>query len=67
MDAWDLYHKLADAWRTVAVVPSGASTKINFQKTPVFVEVNDKQVIVTNIKVENNQIILETTDVQSTV
>ena len=60
IDAWDLYHKLANAWREVSVIPSGASSKISFQETPVYVEFNDKQVIVTDIKVVNNKIVLET-------
>lgn len=60
IDAWDLYHKLADSWREVSVIPSGASSKISFQNTPVYVEVNDKQLIVTDIKVIDNKIVLET-------
>ncbi len=56
MDAYDLYHELQKAWQQVASRSDAGDLKKIWNESPVYV--NGK--VVTGVKIENNQIILET-------
>jgi len=57
MDAYDLHQELFKAWQELAHRPDAGSIKKTWEEVPVYVD--SKRI--TNIKIEDGKIILETT------
>ena len=60
IDAYDLQQKLRSLWGDLSRVVSGASAKKTFPTVPVYVKLDDKLLVVSNVEVEENKIILRT-------
>jgi hypothetical protein len=56
MDAYDLHQELFKAWQELAYKPDAGSIKKTWAEVPVYVD--SKRI--TNIKIEDGKIILET-------
>lgn len=56
MDAYDLHQELFKAWQELAHKPDAGSIKKTWKEVPVYVD--GKRII--NVKIEDEQIILET-------
>lgn len=60
MDAYTLSQQLLDAWRQVSTVVSGESAQKTYNETPVYVKIDTHFIKVSNVTIQNNQIIIET-------
>ena len=67
MDAYNIHQLLFKFWQSLTTIPSGAAVKPKFPEVPVYVKVDDKLLVVTDIKIEDQKIILETDNVRSTI
>ena len=67
IDAYNIQQLLFKFWQSLTTIPSGATFKPQFPEVPLYVRVGDKLLVVTDIKIEDQKIILETDNVRSTV
>ena len=67
IDAYYIQEKLFKFWQSLTTIPSGATFKPTFPEVPIYVRVDDKLLVVTDIKIEDQKIILDTENVRSTI
>lgn len=60
MDAYDIQNRIRTLWGDLSRIVSGASAKKTFPTVPVYVKLDDKLLVVSNVEVEENKIILRT-------
>jgi hypothetical protein len=67
MDAYDIKNKIAELWQKLCVWPDAANIKKQYTAVPVYVKINNKLVKVTGVTEQDNKIILDTDNEQSTI
>ena len=60
IDAYDIQQSIRSMWGSLSRIVSGDSVKKTFPEVPVYVKIDDKLLVVTNVKEVDGKIILET-------
>ncbi len=58
MDAYDLQKKIFNAWQDLAHRVDATEINKQWNEVPIYVEVNGEHHIVTDMRIDNNRIIL---------
>jgi len=67
MDAYDIKNKIAVLWQRLCLWPNAADINKQYTSVPVYVKINNNLVKVTGVTEQDNKIILDTDNEQSTI